>query len=85
MFTAANRAQNLSGIARGVFDRVLVSPPNVAKRPRDIFEQFVRDPEQIATYEAEWKPEISDRVVPGLASILSFLQRKPDGPGQYRS
>jgi len=75
MFTALNRAQNVSGIARGVFDQVLVSKPGQTKVPQDIFDVFVRDPEQIAVYDAEWKPEISDKVVPGLESILKFLRR----------
>ena len=75
MFTAANRAQNVSGIARGVFDQCLVSKPGLTKRPQDIFDCFVRSPEQVATFDGEWKPEVSDQVVPGLESILKFLRR----------
>ena len=76
MFTAANRVQNISGIARGVFDQVLVSKPRTQK-PVDIFTCFLRVPEQIATWnQKKWTPGVLDDVVPGLQSILEFISAR---------
>jgi hypothetical protein len=66
--------QALSGITTVVADFCLVSPPEVTKKPKDIFEQFLRVPQGIATYDnVEWSAT-DDEHVPGMASFLRYVR-----------
>ena len=69
--TSFNRAP-LSGLQRIQADQILVSPPGRTKAPRDIFTQFLRKPESVATYaEGQWS-ETTDDFVPSMASLLAW-------------
>ena len=69
--TSFNRAP-LSGLQRIQADQILVSPPGRTKAPRDIFTQFLRKPESVATYEDGQWSESTDDFVPGMASLLAW-------------
>ena len=74
---------NLSGLTRVVADQVLVSPPEVSKRPVDIFEQFLRKPQDVAFYGPQGWDFTDDDHVPGMASLLRWLPTR--GYGKQRS
>ena len=65
----------LSGLVTVVADTILVSPPEVTKRPRNIFEQFLRKPEDISVLEGNEWTWTDDDHVPGMASLLRWVQR----------
>ena len=65
--------RTLSGLVTVVADTVLVSPPEVTKRPKNIFDQFVRNPHDISI----WDPTTGwtnpdDLHVPGAASLIRW-------------
>ena len=51
-------------------DEVRVVPPE-GRRPLNIFDQFLRVPSGIATFDGEWS-EVDDEQVPGMASMLRW-------------
>jgi hypothetical protein len=73
--------QSLSGLTTVVADKCLVSPPEkfdgraTTKRPKDIFEQFLRVPEGIATYDGTWSA-VDDRHCPGVESMIRYIRRR---------
>ena len=60
----------MSGLVRVVADEVRVVPPE-GRRPLNIFDQFLRVPSGIATYDGEWS-DVDDEHVPGMASLLRW-------------
>ena len=78
--------RTLSGLVTVVADTVLVSPPEITKRPKNIFDQFVRKPQDISI----WDPAFDatgaaggsasgsgwtnpdDLHVPGTASLIRW-------------
>ena len=65
--------RTLSGLVTVVADTVLVSPPEITKRPKNIFDQFVRKPQDISI----WDPTTGwtnpdDLHVPGTASLIRW-------------
>ena len=58
-----------------VADSILVSPPEITKRPKNIFEQFPRKPEGISALEGGGWTYTDDEHVPGMASLLRWVQR----------
>ena len=68
------RGPSLSGLVRVVADEVRVVPPE-GRRPLNIFDQFLRVPSGIATFDTEWA-DVDDEHVPGMASLLRWGLRQ---------
>ena len=64
--------RTLSGLVTVVADTVLVSPPEVTKRPRNIFEQFLRKPQDISVWDGNEWSNPDDLHVPGTASLIRW-------------
>ena len=72
--------RTLSGLVTVVADTVPVSPPEVTRRPRNIFEQFLRKPQDLSI------TQVLQEGLVGIGPILmiSMLLVQPQSSDGYR-
>jgi hypothetical protein len=76
-------SQAQSGITTVIADKCYVSPPEITKRPLDIFEQFLRVPSGISVYGKQGWTSIDDQHVPGTESFLRYLRSRANRPAFF--